>query len=275
MEKFVNVGSLKTRYLDAGAGPVVLLLHGASLGSSVEVYEGTIPVLVDAGFRCIAFDAPGYGLTDNPPDYSDSYRSDFILGFIDAVGIGKAHVVAHSASGRNAAVISLRHPQRFGAVIPVAATPLLPPLPDQKERAERAEREPPPPTLESTRKRLEGDLFNHRLITEERVERRYRLSLGKNYAAALEREKPLKVMEQSKEETPLWQRFARSTTRKLYINGKNDRGGTVNKRSALLAELEPQAKIEMIDNCNHLIMIDAAEQFTRALTKFLVVQNKI
>ena len=188
MDKFVSVDNLKTRYIDAGAGAAVLLLHGASLGSSVEVYEGTIPVLVSAGLRCIGFDSPGYGLTDNPTDYSDSYRTNFILKFMDAVGIGKAHVVAHSASGRNAAIISLRHPQRFGAVIPVAATPLLPTLPDQKERAER---EPPPPTLESTRKRLEGDLFNHGLITDERVERRYRMSLGKNYGAALEREKAL------------------------------------------------------------------------------------
>ena len=49
----------------------------------------------------------------------------------------------------------------------------------------------------------------------------------------------------------------------------------MNKRSAQLAELEPQVKIHMIGNCNHLIMIDAAEEFNQALTKFLLGQNRI
>ena len=38
-EKFVQVDGFKTRYLEEGKGPAVLLLHGASLGSSADVFE--------------------------------------------------------------------------------------------------------------------------------------------------------------------------------------------------------------------------------------------
>ena len=79
MENYFVVDGLNTRYLEEGVGPVVLLLHGASLGSSLEVYENNIPVFAKAGMRTIAFDLPGYGLTDNPKDYKSSYGSEFIL----------------------------------------------------------------------------------------------------------------------------------------------------------------------------------------------------
>ena len=36
-DKFVTVGGLRTRYIEEGQGPAVILLHGASLGSSADV----------------------------------------------------------------------------------------------------------------------------------------------------------------------------------------------------------------------------------------------
>ncbi|MBM4296952.1 MAG: alpha/beta hydrolase, partial [Deltaproteobacteria bacterium] len=83
MDRTIVVDSLKTRYVDEGSGPVVLLLHGASLGSCVDVYEKNIPALVRAGFRVVGYDSPGYGLTDNPSDFSDAYRTEFVLRFMD------------------------------------------------------------------------------------------------------------------------------------------------------------------------------------------------
>ena len=37
-DKFVTVDGLRTRYIEEGEGPPVLLLHGASLGSSADVF---------------------------------------------------------------------------------------------------------------------------------------------------------------------------------------------------------------------------------------------
>jgi pimeloyl-ACP methyl ester carboxylesterase len=266
-EKYVFVDGLKTRYVDEGSRSTVLLLHGASLGSCLDVYEKNIPALASAGLRLVAYDSPGYGLTDNPKDFTDAYRTDFVLKFMDSLDIAKAHVVAHSAIGRMPARIALTHPERLVKVVALAATPLLPPLGGESERGES---EMSPPTLESTRERLEGDLFNHSLITRTMLERRLKMSVGKNFDAAQQRVKTARSTKKEKDPVPLWQSFAKSAITKFYLLGKNDRRGTVEKRCSLLAEMEPGLNIHLIDNCNHLIMIDARQEFDRRVTEFLL-----
>jgi pimeloyl-ACP methyl ester carboxylesterase len=267
MDRYIVIDSLNTRYVDEGRGTVVLLLHGASLGSCLDVFEKNIPALAAAGFRVVGYDSPGYGLTDNPKDFSDAYRTAFMLNFLDALKIDKAHIVAHSAIGRVPARIALKNPERLGKVVALAGTPLLPPLGGEEERGES---EMSAPTSESTRRRLDGDLFNHDLITPTMIERRLKMSVGKNFEAAQERAKALGIARGSKDAVPLWQSFARSPVSKFYLMGKNDRKGTVAKRSAMLAEMEQGLNIHLIDNCAHLIMIDAREEFDRRVTEFLL-----
>ncbi|MDH2390782.1 alpha/beta fold hydrolase [Streptomyces sp. HNM0663] len=50
---------------EAGAGPTVLLLHAG--GERRRVWTPVIDVLVDAGFRCVAFDQRGHGESDGSP----------------------------------------------------------------------------------------------------------------------------------------------------------------------------------------------------------------
>lgn len=47
---------------EAGAGPTVLLLHAG--GERRQVWKPVMEVLVDAGFRCVAFDQRGHGDSD-------------------------------------------------------------------------------------------------------------------------------------------------------------------------------------------------------------------
>jgi 2-hydroxy-6-oxonona-2,4-dienedioate hydrolase len=266
-DKFITVDGVKTRCLEAGSGPVVLLIHGNSLGSSAEVYEKNIPALAKAGIRAIAYDSPGYGLSDNPKDFSDGYRGNFVVKLIDALAIQKACLVVHSAIGRVVAAVALENPQRFMGFVALAATPILPPLPGAAERPERENSEP---TLETTRKRLEGDLYHHALITPDQVERRHLLSTGKNFEAAQAR---ARAAQQNKggpaEGAPLWQRLADAAIPKLYLFGRDDRGGTAAKRCDLLAQSHPHLQIQLIDHCSHLVMIDAEQQFNSAVIDFV------
>src|SRR5262245_14686205 len=101
-DKFVTVDGLKTRYLEEGAGHPVLLLHGASLGSSADVFIRNLGPLARAGLRAIAFDQPGFGLTDTPADHSPAYRRDFVPKFMDALGLKSAALVGHSQAGNPA-----------------------------------------------------------------------------------------------------------------------------------------------------------------------------
>jgi 4,5:9,10-diseco-3-hydroxy-5,9,17-trioxoandrosta-1(10),2-diene-4-oate hydrolase len=130
-EKFVRVDGLKTRYLEKGKGPEVILLHGASLGSSADVWDRNLEPLAGYGLRLIAFDQPGFGGSDTPKDYSLDYRQRFILHFMDALGITSAALVGHSQAGRMAVSLALEQPQRISKVVVMATGSLLPPPPRQ------------------------------------------------------------------------------------------------------------------------------------------------
>jgi haloalkane dehalogenase len=58
--------NVRLSHIDAGDGPPVLMLHGEPTWS--YLFRKTIPPLVDAGYRCVAFDLPGFGRSDKPAD---------------------------------------------------------------------------------------------------------------------------------------------------------------------------------------------------------------
>lgn len=64
-------GRLRAHYLDEGPsdGEIVLLLHGEP--SWCYLYRHMIPVLVEAGLRCIVPDLVGFGRSDKPTRQSD------------------------------------------------------------------------------------------------------------------------------------------------------------------------------------------------------------
>ena len=129
-ERFAQVDGLRIRYLEEGKGPEVLLLHGASLGSSADVWERNLGPLAGRGLRAIAFDQPGFGGSDDPADFSVAYRRRFILQFMDALNIQKANIVGHSQAGAMAVTLALEHPQRISKIIVLGSGSILPPLPD-------------------------------------------------------------------------------------------------------------------------------------------------
>jgi pimeloyl-ACP methyl ester carboxylesterase len=266
-EKYVQVDGLKTRYLEEGSGPAVLLLHGASLGSSADVWERNLAPLARHGLRVVAFDQPGFGLTDNARDYSVPYRRRFILQFMDALGIQKAALIGHSQAGSMAATLAFDQPDRISKVVALATGSLLPPLSEGgKSGGEGEEGGSSEPTLDDARALLANNLFNPALITPEVLEKRHRMSVGKNFQAFLERGKAPRGG--GKDATPIWERLTQLPVPLLMIYGKQDRGSAV-KRAALLKERYPALNIHLLDNCKHLAQWDAAEEFARLSGSFL------
>jgi haloalkane dehalogenase len=60
---------LRLAYVDEGTGPTVLLLHGEP--SWGYLYRRMVPVLVEAGFRCVVPDLVGFGRSDKPAAVED------------------------------------------------------------------------------------------------------------------------------------------------------------------------------------------------------------
>jgi pimeloyl-ACP methyl ester carboxylesterase len=110
-DQFIQVGSIRTRYWEAGtSGSTVILLHG--IGCSILEWQSNIEVLAQQ-HRVIALDLLGFGLTDKPSNETYSLRrlTQFILDFMQAKGIDQVHLAGNSLGGRLALECAMIAPQ--------------------------------------------------------------------------------------------------------------------------------------------------------------------
>jgi len=273
-DKFVTVDGLRLRYIEEGEGPAVILLHGASLGSSADVFNRNLAPLARAGFRAIAYDQPGFGLSDVPGDLSPAYRRDSIPKFMDALGLKRAALVGHSQAGNPAVQLALKEPGRYSHIIVLGTGSLLPPVDGagENEGAAQARLErrmaSAEPTLEDTRKLLEATLFHHELITADELALRHARSVGQNFQAFVARNEAAEAAPAKEAKTPLWQRLTELEMPLLMIFGREDRARAA-ERATLLKEKYPHLDVHIVSGCKHLVPWDAADEFIRLGVPFL------
>lgn len=109
-DRFIDVEGIRTRYWLAGeSGPPVVLIHG--LGASAEIWQFNIDALASR-YRVYVPDLPGFGRTGEPErqDFSPEGYSRFLMGFMNALGMGRAALVGHSLGGGVALRAVLDHP---------------------------------------------------------------------------------------------------------------------------------------------------------------------
>ena len=265
-EHFIEVAGLRIRYLEEGNGPTIVLLHGASLGSSADVWSGNLVDLAASDLRVIALDQPGFGASDNPEDASLGFRTRFIPAFLDTLQLEGASLVGHSQSGRIVVKLGMDEPKRFPRIVVVGTASLLPPLPGAADAGED-EGGAAQPTVEETRRQLEATVFKRALVTPEAVELRHRMSTGKNFAAALARRRAKGEEKKRDGDRPLWQRLSDVSVPLRLIYGKQDRSAA--ERVALATGLYPNLDVHLIDRCKHLVQWDAPEAFAQLVGEFV------
>jgi pimeloyl-ACP methyl ester carboxylesterase len=81
------------------AGEPVVCLHGVP--ASCFLYRKVLRELAARGLRGIAFDLPGLGLADRPAtfDYTWTGLGRFCAAAVDALGLGRFHLVVHDIGG--------------------------------------------------------------------------------------------------------------------------------------------------------------------------------
>ena len=78
------------RYDDAGSGLPVVLIHGFPLNR--QMWRPQVRTLVEAGYRVICPDLPGFGESPALEQTSMSAYSDAVIALLDHLGIGQAVV---------------------------------------------------------------------------------------------------------------------------------------------------------------------------------------
>ncbi|XP_076942200.1 epoxide hydrolase 3-like [Bidens hawaiensis] len=118
--KFVKVNGLKLHIAEIGntSSPVVVFLHG--FPEIWYSWRHQMIAIANAGYRAIAPDFRGFGLSDPAPETEEfgfSGLVDDVIAIVDSLGVDKISIIAKDFGVRPAFLIALRYPKRVTGVI--------------------------------------------------------------------------------------------------------------------------------------------------------------
>ena len=171
---YVDAGGIKTNYLEAGAGPPVVLVHGS--GPGVTAYANwrlTIPDLAPH-FRVLAPDMAGFGFSDKPDVVANMARwVGQLTGFLDALGIERASVVGNSFGGGIGIRLAVDHPDRVDRLVLMGSVGISFPITEGLDHVWGYQ-----PSPENMRRILDYFAYSRELVNDELAEVRYRAALA-------------------------------------------------------------------------------------------------
>jgi 3-oxoadipate enol-lactonase len=236
----------------AGRGPLLLFLHG--IGGNRNHWQHQLAFFSREGFRAAAWDARGYGDSD---DYEGTLRfedfSDDLLRVLDHLGQAQADLVGLSMGGRIARNFALAHPGRVRSLTLANTSPGFDAL--SAEEVVRFVDERRNRTPESTA----------RLLSSRARAGAHEALLASFHA--LRNDSYLKTLEASVAQdraAPL-ETLAVPT---LVITGDEDRVYPL-ELTERMARRIPGARLVVLEACGHLSNLEQPERFNEVLLEFL------
>jgi pyruvate dehydrogenase E2 component (dihydrolipoamide acetyltransferase) len=120
-----DVQGLRIRYLRRGEGTeAAILIHG--FGGDLNTWMFNHQDLA-TNHSVYAFDLPGHGSSSKQVGEGTlAGLAEVVGGFLDSIGVSKAHLVGHSMGGAVAAIFALKHPERCLSLTLIASAGLGP-----------------------------------------------------------------------------------------------------------------------------------------------------
>lgn len=274
VSRFVDVGGIRTHYLEAGDGlRVVVLLHSGEFGASAELcWEHNIGALAEH-FRVIAPDWLGFGETDKLHDFVS--KSDRMIrhmsAFLKVLAIEDAYFLGASMGATRLVQEAARSSPR----LPISALVLASGggfVPDNPHRRALLEYDGTPDGMRAI---LRACLDDGRWADDDDyVARRVASSLrpGAWESAAAARLKAPTLPPRSdfgQADTTAYEQVAVPT---LAVAGAKDRLRDPGYHHAL--ERIPGGQVVVFDDAGHLLNIERAERFNTLAVQFLLdVEN--
>ena len=115
--RYVSVGGVKLRYIKAGAGPNLVLLH--TLRTQLDIFQKVIPEL-SREFTVYAPDYPGHGYSDIPKaEYDANFFVRVVEGFLDALNLRDVTLCGVSIGGSICLILAGRRNSRVSRVVAI------------------------------------------------------------------------------------------------------------------------------------------------------------
>jgi 2-hydroxy-6-oxonona-2,4-dienedioate hydrolase len=264
--RHVDVGGVRTRVLQAGSGPDLVLLHGT--GGHLEAYARDMAGLAEH-YRVTAYDMVGHGYSDLPDKpYTIDVLSDHLLGTMDALGIGRAHLSGESLGGWVVAWTAAFHPDRVDRLIlntpgNIANKPEV--MARMRDSTMAAVLDP---SDETVRRRVEF-LFHHKeMVTDELVNLRRTVYSRPGFVQAITNTLVLQDPDVRKDFAwdPSW--VGKITAETLLLWTDHDPTGGLDEADMLLGWL-PNARLHVIEDAGHWPQWEKVDEYLAVHREFL------
>lgn len=115
--QYVTVNGIRLRYIHAGEGPTLVLLH--TLRTQLDLFEKVVPELAKH-FTVYAVDYPGHGYSDIPSaQYDATFFTNMVESFLDALDLRDATLAGVSIEGSIALMLAARNHRRVARVVAI------------------------------------------------------------------------------------------------------------------------------------------------------------
>jgi pimeloyl-ACP methyl ester carboxylesterase len=256
-------------YREVGQGPAVVMIHGYS--ASIDLWKPVQDVLA-AHHRVIALDLKGFGWTSRPAgDYSPAAQAALVWDVLDRLGVEDVAIVGHSWGSSVALAMTLAQPARVRRIALYAAYVFEAQVPSFLRWA-RVDGVGEALFALYYRERVEDRVglayHDQRFVTQARVEHVEReLARPGTVAAALAAARGQRFTRQE-------QHYAEIRQPVLLLWGDDDLV-TPLRHGQRLANLLPDADLEVYPACGHIPMVEAFHPTTRDLTRFLDADHAV
>jgi pimeloyl-ACP methyl ester carboxylesterase len=261
----IDAGGIETRYLEAGSGEPVIMLHGSGPGvSGLANWQHNIGALSQR-FHLLAPDIVGFGATERPDDIIYSLRTwtDHVWAFLDAHDIEKTAIVGNSLGGRIALQMATDRPERITKMVLMGAPGVGMTLTDGLA-ALRAYQ----PSHDAMRDLLRNYFaVDPAMITDELVAIRYQASIADGTYEAY------RAMffdpRHTGSELGITENEVRAiATPTLLVHGREDKVVPMQVAVTMLGLL-PNADLHVFSACGHWTQIERADEFSALVTDYL------
>ena len=109
------------RVIQQGEGPAVLFCHG--FPDTARTWRSQMCAVAEAGFRAIALDMRGFGMSYAPTDfrlYTSLHVTGDLVGILDALNVDRAVLVGHDWGADYAQRACVMRPDRFHALVSIS-----------------------------------------------------------------------------------------------------------------------------------------------------------
>jgi 2-hydroxymuconate-semialdehyde hydrolase len=264
----VSVDGIATNYIEAGdaANPPLILIHGSGPGvTAFANWRGVIPDFAQ-NFHCFAPDTLGFGYTDFPADIQGFDMARWVahlVGFMDALGIAKAHFIGNSYGGALTLALATRHPDRVDKIVLMGAAGLNFPLTEGLDTVWGYQ-----PSLDTMRGLMTTFAYDPALVKEEIVQSRYEASIRPGAQEAFSSLFPAPRQRWIEALATDESKLAALPHTTLLVHGRED-VIVPYECSVRFHQLIPNSELHIFGGCGHWTQIERRDRFVALVEPFL------